>query len=120
MLVLVRNPLLLDPPRDKLLLFSGNYRPISILPTIVKIFEEEVHKQLYSYLIDNNLLHPYQHGFRQKRSTDIALIGVIGKWLQSMDNGFVTAAVFVDLTKAFDTMKHSLLIKKLKALGSQA
>ena len=62
-----------------------NYRRISILPVITKIFEKEVHKQLYLYLVTNDLLHPCWHGFRPKRSTQTALIKVINEWLSNMD-----------------------------------
>ena len=95
----------------------NNYRPISILPVVSKILEKEVHKQLYSYLIDNNLLNPCQHGFRSKRSTHTALINVVDQWLNSIDKGQVTAVVFLDLSKAFDSVKHDILKAKLQVLG---
>ena len=58
-----------------------NYRPIFILPVVAKIFEREVHKQLFQHLVDNDLLHPCQHGFRPKRSTHTALIRVVDDWM---------------------------------------
>ena len=106
-------PLFKSGERDQV----GNYRPISVLPTVAKIFEKEVHTQLYDYLTDKNLLHPSQHGFRRKRSTQTALIKVIDNWLSNIDNGQVTAVVFLDLAKAFDTVKHNILVKKLQAIG---
>ena len=75
----------------------GNYRPISILPIVAKILEKEVHRQVYFFLTEHKLLHPSQHGFRHKRSTQFVLLNVVDQWLQSMDNGQVTAVVFLDL-----------------------
>ena len=95
----------------------GNYRPISVLPIVAKVFEKEVHKQLYKYLTDNNLLHPSQQGFRRKRSTQTALIKVVDNWLTNINKGQVTAVVFLDLAKAFDTVKHNIQVRKLETLG---
>lgn len=95
----------------------GNYRPISILPVVAKILEKEVHRQAYAYVIEHNLLHSSQHGFRRKRSTQTALINVVDQWLQNMDNSEVTCVVFLDLAKAFDTVKHSLVLDKLQNVG---
>ena len=77
-----------------------NYRPISVIPVVSQILEKEVHKQLYSYLIDNNLLNPCQHSFCSKQSTHNASINVVDQWLNSIDKGQVTAVVFLDLLKA--------------------
>ena len=101
--------------RDKAL--KDNYRPISILPTISKIIERSAHVQLCSYLEENKLLSQSQFGFRQKRSTPTDLITFTDQILESMDKGYVTGAVFLDLRKAFDTIDHLLLINKLKGLG---
>ena len=78
--------------------------------------ESIVHNQFYKYLMDNNLLHSSQHGFRKKRSTQTALIKVVGEWLSNIDNGQVSAVIFLDLAKAFHTVKHSILVRKLQAL----
>ena len=64
-----------------------NYRPISILPIITKIFEKEVFDQLYGHLSQNLLLSKYQSGFRPKHSTMSALIQMCDQWLENMDNG---------------------------------
>ena len=82
---------------------ATNYRPISILPTFSKIIERVVHSQPYEYLISNNLLSNNQFGFRSKRSTATALSGFADEVLLNMDNGNICGAVFLDLTKAFDT-----------------
>ena len=89
-----------------------------MLPIVAEIFEKEGHNQFYKYLMDNNLLQSSQHGFRKKRSTQTALIKVVDEWLSNIDNGQVTAVLFLDLAKAFDTVKHSILVRKLlQALG---
>ncbi len=64
-----------------------NYRPISILPIISKLFEKEVFGQLYQYLIDNSLLSRFQSGFRPKHSTLSLLIEMSDNWFENMDNG---------------------------------
>ena len=91
-----------------------NYQPISILPIVAKMFEKEVQHQVYAFLTKHELLHPCQHGFCARRSTHTALLTVVDKWLQGMDNGQVSPVVFLDL--AFDTVRHLLLLKKLPTL----
>ena len=76
-----------------------NYRPISILPIISKIFEKEVFDQLYEHLSQNLLLSKYQSGFRPKHSTMSALIQMCDKWLENMDNGMLNGVVFLDIRK---------------------
>ena len=93
---------------------AGKYRPISILPVVSKIVEKEVHGKIYSFVVEHNLLHPSQHGFRQKRSTQSALLNVVDQWLENMDNSEITGVVFLDLAKAFDTVKHSLVLDNLQ------
>ena len=95
----------------------SNYRPISVLPTISKLLEKAVHMQLYSYLRDNNLLSQKQFGFRLNSSTVTASAMFTDKTLSAMDKGQLTGAVFIDLTKAFDTVNHSILLSKLCSLG---
>ena len=90
-----------------------NYRPISILPIISKIFEKEVFDQLYEHLSQNLLLSKYQSGFRPKHSTMSALIQMCDHWLENMDNGMLNGVVFLDIRKAFDSIDHSILLKKM-------
>ena len=71
-----------------------NYRPISLLPSLSKILERVVHKRLYSFLQDHNLLHKYQYGFRKKRSTVDAVTEFVKDRLLALDNNEHTVAVF--------------------------
>lgn len=96
---------------------AENYRPISVLSIVSKIVERSVHDQLYTYLMSNNILHPSQSGFRKHHSTTTTLLDVQDFILSNMDKGNVTAALFLDLKKAFDTINHWLLIDKLKKHG---
>ena len=87
-----------------------NYRPISLLPAFSKIFEKAVFIQLYEYFNKNNLLYKSQYGFRTLHSTELAsleIIDIIGK---DLDNGKLPIGVFLDLSKAFDTLDHTILL----------
>ena len=95
----------------------GNYRPISVLPIVSKIIERAVHDQLYVYLSNAGLLSNAQSGFRKNHSTSTILLDVQDYILKNMDDGYVTGVIFLDLKKAFDTVNHDILIKKLKQHG---
>ena len=90
-----------------------NYRPISVLPVLSKVFERIVHNQLYTYLEDKNLLSDCQFGFRRRSSTEHAITYFSDFIRTSMDKSKLTGAVFVDLRKAFDTIDHATLLAKL-------
>ena len=91
----------------------SNYRPISILTTISKIFEKHVNKHLMGYLNKYNLIHECQSGFRQKHSCQTALVKLIDQWMTCIDNGDIVGTLFIDFRKAFDMVDHALLIHKL-------
>jgi hypothetical protein len=97
---------------------TSNYRPISILPIASKIIERAVHKHIYSYVSRNNILNVHQSGFRPSHSTETALVDMVDDWLSNINAGNLTGAVFIDLRKAFDTVNHDKLIKKICNIGA--
>ena len=96
---------------------ASNYRPISVLPTLTKLIEKHLSQHLYKFLIKFNLLHPAQSGFRPNHSCQTALINIIDKWLQEINNGNINLAVLLDFQKAFDVVDHEILCSKLKIYG---
>jgi len=98
---------------------KGNYRPISLLPTPGKMLEKIVHRHVMEHLETNNLLNDNQDGFREKRSTAGTIARLTDKILKDRNKGKSTAAAFIDFTKAFDTVDHTILLKKLKIKGVQ-
>ena len=92
----------------------GNYRPISILPIISKVFEKEVFQQIYLYLKVNSVRSKFQSGFRPLHSTVSALIQMCDDWSDNMDKGNLTGVVFFNIRKAFDAVDHSILLEKVK------
>ena len=90
-----------------------NYRPISILPILSKILERTVFDQLYPYLNSHSLIYEKQSGFRPNFSTSSALINVTEDWINAIDKGEYVGLIMLDLKKAFDTVNHDILIKKL-------
>jgi len=95
----------------------GNYRPISLLPTLSKIFEKVVHLQLYDYINSNNLLNKSQYGFRPNHATEYAAMEFVDQTMQELDKGNIPLSIFLDLSKAFDTLDHKILLKKLHFYG---
>ena len=96
-----------------------NYRPVSLLNAFSKVFERAAYNQLYKYFQDNDLFYTHQYGFRTQHSTELAsneLIDMIYKDLDDKKNPIV---VYMDLSKAFDTLDHKMLISKLKYYGIQ-
>ena len=95
----------------------NDYRPISILPTLSKILEKIVVKQIQDFLSKNNSLNPYQSGFRPHLSTQTALLKITEDIRKSLDNGEVAILTLLDFSKAFDSVDHDILLYKCKMLG---
>ena len=94
-----------------------NYRPISLLPAISKVLEKIIALQLSSYFEKNKLLFDNQYGFRPKHSTEHAALELIDRITPKMDTNEIPLNIFLDLSKAFDTIDHSILLNKLKYYG---
>ena len=94
-----------------------NYRPISLLPAISKVLEKIIALQLSSYFEKNKLLFDNQYGFRPKHSTEHAALELIDRITNKMDTNEIPLNIFIDLSKAFDTIDHSILLNKLKYYG---
>ena len=104
-------------PKCSFHLSTNNYRPISIICSIAKVFEKLIYNQLSSYLNRNNILSPYQSGFRSNHSTSTALLKLTNDIFCASNDSKLTGAIFIDLTKAFDLVDHYLLLDKLYSIG---
>ena len=94
-----------------------NYRPISVLPCFSKILERIMYKRLYNHLLNQNILYRKQFGFQQGHSTEHAILQLIDQINDNFEKNYFTLGVFIDLSKAFDTVDHQILISKLKNYG---
>ena len=95
----------------------SNYRPISLLSVFSKIFEKLMHKRLYNFLEINEIIHPLQFGFRKKHSTTHIPISITEHIKSSIESGKFGCGIFIDLKKAFDTVNHTILLRKLEHYG---
>ena len=95
----------------------NNFRPISLLSIFDKIMEKLMHKRLYMFLEEHKILYEKQFGFQKKSSTAHSLIEITEKIRESIDNGKYGCGIFIDLKKAFDTVNHEILLKKLEHYG---
>ena len=95
----------------------NNYKPISDISVFARTLERLVHDQLSAFLTVNNILTSSQTAFRTLNSTTPSLISSTDHWHENMDNNKMNLAIFLDLRKAFDTVDHNMLIKKLSSYG---
>ena len=96
---------------------GDNYRPISILSQINKVFEKIIHSRLNSFLLENKLLSPLQYGFRKGHNTSHGITNLNEEIIRNLEKKRVCAALFIDLKSAFDTIDPTILVKKLDHIG---
>ena len=94
-----------------------NYWPMSVLTCFSKLLERLMYKRLIKYVEKNRILSKPQYGFKNNRSTELAVIELVDKITKAIDKGEYTIGIFLDLSKAFDTINHKILIKKLEHYG---
>ena len=94
-----------------------NYRPISVLTCFSKLLEKLMYKRLINHIEKNNILTQHQYGFRENRSTELAIIELVDRVTKAIDRGEYTIGIFLDLSKGFDTIDHKILIQKLDHYG---
>ena len=95
----------------------GNYRPISVLSALSKIFERCILNQLKFYCLTENILASHQYGFRSGYNTTVCLVDLIDEVTKALDEEKYAVSIFLDLSKSFDTVNHSILSSKLDLYG---
>ena len=90
-----------------------NYLPVSVLSCFSKILERIIYNRFYSFFSENNIFHKNQFGFQKQNAPDWAIVHLKNKILKSFENNFYALGVFIDPTKAFETVDHNILLWKL-------
>ena len=95
----------------------GNYRPVSLLTTISKIFERVFYSSLSNFLSDQKILIEFQFGFKKEHTTSMAILALLDQVISAMERGEYTVGIFLDFSKAFDTVNHKILLQKVDDYG---
>ena len=95
----------------------SNYRPVSVLPVFPKLLERLVYNRLISHINDNKLLSEYQFGFQKGKSTYLAIMMLVDKITEALDQDESVVGVFLDFSKAFDNVDHNILLQKMDKYG---
>ena len=96
---------------------ASNYRPISLLSSFSKILEKIIFNRFINFFNKHNIFHNHQYGFRENRSTELAISDILSACYNSIQNKQLTCLIMLDLKKAFDTVDHNILIEKLQFYG---
>lgn len=104
-------------PKKTSLKTINDFRPISLLPMFSKIFEKILVQRMTKFLNKNDVLTSSQFGFRTSSSTELAVTSIYDKLLQNLDENKITCSIYLDLRKAFDSVNHSIILKKLNHYG---
>ena len=94
-----------------------NYRPISLLTTMSKILEKIMYSRVYNFLDQTNQIYHSQYGFRAKHSCEHVIAKLIGEIVKNKENNKHTVGLFLDLSKAFDTLDHTIVLEKMESYG---
>ncbi len=92
----------------------GNFRPISILSTLLKLLERHIHQTFYSYLNGLNIIRVARSSFKNLFSCETALINKVNNWVTAIDNDSMCRVILLDLQKASDLIDHNILLQKLE------
>ena len=96
---------------------TSNYRPIALLSPLSKVLEKIIHTRIYNFLTSSNLISDFQFGFLPERNTTNAISLFLGSLIKNIENEEFSISLFIDFSKAFDTIDHSILLHKLKDSG---
>ena len=103
--------------KAKSILDCNNYHPISLLLTLSKVLEKVVYNRTVSFLDQHDLFYNIQYGFRKNHSCSNAIMEITNEILKNKENNIHTASVFIDLSKAFDTLDPAILLHKMNRYG---
>ena len=95
----------------------SNYRPVSVSPVFSTLLEILVYNRSISHINDNKLLYKYQFGFQKGKSTHLAIMMLVDKITEALDQGDNVVGMFLDFSKAFDTVDHNILLQKMDNYG---